>query len=143
MNVLFSPSLNSFYPEDMREDYEQAGTLPPDVVSVPYAVFAEFSLDAAPEGKTRAVGGDGLPVWAALPEPTNEQLIASADARKNELLYLAAMRMAPLEDASELDLATDDEVESLRQWKAYRIALSRISTQPGYPASIQWPEPPN
>ncbi|GAB1828755.1 tail fiber assembly protein [Achromobacter xylosoxidans] len=143
MNVLFSPSLNSFYPEDMRGDYEQAGTLPPDAVPVPYAIFAEFSLAAAPEGKIRAVGEDGSPVWAALPEPTDEQLIAAADARKNELLYIATMRMAPLEDALELNLATGDEVESLRQWKAYRIALSRISTQPEYPVSIQWPEPPN
>ncbi|MFY2037114.1 tail fiber assembly protein [Achromobacter xylosoxidans] len=143
MKVLFSPSENSFYPLDMRSDYEQAGTLPADVVAVPYEAFAEFSLGTAPDGKTRAVGDDGLPVWGDVPQPTYEQLAAATDARRDELLYVATMRIAPLEDAVELNLATAEEVDSLRQWKTYRISLSRISTQSGYPSSIQWPEPPN
>lgn len=53
------------------QTYEQAGTWPGDGVDVDEATFGEFSGDA-PEGKTRAAGGGGLPCWVDIPRRYNE-----------------------------------------------------------------------
>lgn len=54
-----------------------------------------------------------------------------------------------LQDAVRLYLATEAEAASLPlkqaeldAWCSYRVYLSRIETQPGYPASIEWPPAP-
>ena len=58
------------------------------------------------------------------------------------LLEDAALRIAPLQDAVDIDEATEDEIASLKDWKKYRVALNRIPDQPGYPQSIDWPAVP-
>ncbi|WP_283107522.1 tail fiber assembly protein [Pseudomonas entomophila] len=50
--------------------------------------------------------------------------------------------IAPLQDAVDLDDATDAEAALLKDWKRYRIALNRLPDQPGYPNTIDWPAPP-
>lgn len=50
--------------------------------------------------------------------------------------------MAPLQDAMDIDDATDAEVAALKAWKKYRVALNRLPEQPGYPIDIDWPAPP-
>lgn len=74
--------------------------------------------------------------------PTGEQLLQMAGAKRDEFLALAALRISPLQDAVDLDEATVQDVASLKQWKQYRIAVSRVSTQPGFPSTIQWPVTP-
>ena len=63
-------------------------------------------------------------------------------AKRDNLLALAAIRMAPLQDAVDLGKATDGDIAALTAWKLYRIDLGRLSDQPGYPADIEWPTPP-
>lgn len=65
-----------------------------------------------------------------------------AGVKKDELLKLAAIRIAPLQDAVDLDEATNEEVALLKKWKQYRIAVNRISQQTGYPDNIVWPTMP-
>ncbi|MFY0750205.1 tail fiber assembly protein [Pseudomonas sp. NFX5] len=82
------------------------------------------------------------------PEPialplTEEQAKASADLKRDELLAVAALRIAPLQDAIDLDLASQDDVERLNLWKRYRVAVNRISSAPGYPLDITWPVSPD
>ena len=50
--------------------------------------------------------------------------------------------IAPLQDAVDLDEATEPEAALLKEWKRYRVALNRLPEQPGYPTEIDWPAPP-
>lgn len=63
-----------------------------------------------------------------------------AEQRKIDLLNLAAAAIVPLQDAVDLDDATDGELASLTAWKKFRVALNRLdlSTAP----EITWPEVP-
>nr|DAF69908.1 MAG TPA: tail fiber assembly protein [Caudoviricetes sp.]DAF75169.1 MAG TPA: tail fiber assembly protein [Caudoviricetes sp.] len=82
------------------------------------------------------------------PEPvalplTEDQAKISADLKRDELLAVAALRIAPLQDAIDLDLASKDDIERLNLWKKYRVAVNRISSSPGYPLDIAWPVSPS
>lgn len=50
--------------------------------------------------------------------------------------------IAPLQDAVDLEDATDAELVMLKEWKRYRVALSRLPDQVGYPSEINWPVQP-
>jgi len=75
-----------------------------------------------------------------------EQAAASAlAAAKAELARLRAIAddaVSPLQDAVDLEMATDEETALLTAWKRYRVELSRVPSQEGYPASIEWPTAP-
>ena len=75
--------------------------------------------------------------WVEVVKPVAEDPNA---VKRDELLRLAALRIAPLQDAADLDMATGDEKTALTAWKKYRVLLSRvdISTAP----DISWPEQP-
>ncbi|WP_236708794.1 MULTISPECIES: tail fiber assembly protein [unclassified Pseudomonas] len=62
--------------------------------------------------------------------------------RRDELLQVAAIRIAPLLDAQELGKATDDELARLQAWRLYRVELNRLDKQAGFPSSIDWPVAP-
>jgi len=68
--------------------------------------------------------------------------LQAANAKRDDLLSVAALRIAPLQDAVDLDAATDADTTNLKLWKQYRVAVNRVSEQPGFPATIDWPAPP-
>lgn len=53
------------------------------------------------------------PEPVALP-PTPEQALAAANAQRDEQLTLAALRIAPLQDAVDLEDATTEDLASLK-----------------------------
>ena len=63
-------------------------------------------------------------------------------ARRDELLAVAALRIAPLQDAADLGKAPEAEAALLLSWKQYRVDLNRIEQQAGFPTVIDWPEIP-
>lgn len=69
-----------------------------------------------------------------------EQLIAEAEQQKQILLSEASEAIAPLQDAVDLDIATDEEIAKLKAWKTYRVFLNRVDTS--IAPSIEWPEKP-
>ena len=71
--------------------------------------------------------------------PTPNEILAAVKVERDRLLALAAIRIAPLQDAVELDESTADEVSLLKVWKQYRVALNRIDQQAGFPIEIDWP----
>lgn len=75
-------------------------------------------------------------------QQATEQLLANVQAETARLRAIADTTIAPLQDAVELDEATETEAAMLREWKRYRIALNRITDQAGYPSDIEWPLQP-
>ncbi|PAA08974.1 hypothetical protein CJU78_09455 [Pseudomonas fragi] len=74
---------------------------------------------------------------------TPEQVKAATLGMRDELLGVATRRIAPLQDAIDLGEDTPADVENLKLWKQYRVALSRIDQQPGFPGTVAWPAAPN
>ena len=71
-----------------------------------------------------------------------EQLLATVVSEQAQRRAVADAAIAPLQDAVELDEATEAEAALLIAWKRYRVALSRLPDQEGYPNDIEWPAPP-
>lgn len=90
------------------------------------------------------------------PPPTADQVLAEARFKLDTLLGEAdvskaalASRISTLQDAIELGMATEAEVSELplcewqlTEWKRYRVFLGRVTSQPGFPAAIDWPIKP-
>lgn len=104
-----------------------------------------------PEGADAVLVGDGMTPYIglgyvngeferpALPQPTPAEILANNTATRDALLNQATQAIAPLQDAVDLDMATDAETALLKQWKQYRVAVNRIDlTQ----ASPVWPAAP-
>lgn len=80
--------------------------------------------------------------WIIAAQPTGDQLRQIVDAKRDELLMVAGLRIAPLQDAVDLGRATQRDSAMLLQWKQYRIDVNRVTLQSGYPVEIQWPAQP-
>lgn len=74
------------------------------------------------------------------PPVTKEQLTAEAEAKKQALIAEAATAIAPLQDAVDLDMATSEEDAKLKEWKEYRVMLTRVDTSTA--PDIIWPVKP-
>ncbi|MEN2427273.1 tail fiber assembly protein [Chromobacterium vaccinii] len=73
------------------------------------------------------------------------QRAAVASMTDVEIVALRARADAavvPLQDATELGIATPAEAALLTAWKRYRVELSRVPAQQGYPSDINWPQKP-
>ncbi|MEQ4659638.1 tail fiber assembly protein [Providencia manganoxydans] len=74
------------------------------------------------------------------PPVSRDQLIAEAEQQKQSLLAEANNAIAPLQDAVELGMATEDEAAALQEWKKYRVLLNRVDISMA--PDIDWPEKP-
>jgi len=52
----------------------------------------------------------------------------------------ASIQIQTLQDAVDLDIATDEEKSSLVEWKRYRVLLSRVDPETQPPE--EWPQQP-
>lgn len=83
--------------------------------------------------------GEGNPTIGDPPPLTAEQRIAEAEGLRDELLREAALRIEPLQDAVDLEVATEAEALRLKSWKTYRVALVRCDLAA---LPILWPTKP-
>lgn len=60
-----------------------------------------------------------------------------------QLRAIADYAITPLQDAVDIDEATEEDTVQLKAWKKYRVALNRVPEQAGYPKTIDWPAVPN
>lgn len=65
------------------------------------------------------------------------------DAQIQAELARANTAIIPLQDAVELDMATEEESTLYSQWRTYRVLINRIATQTGYPLNFEWPSSPD
>lgn len=143
MNVneyVYSPAENAFYPVDLREAYELAGNWPVDAIEIKNSVYAEFAAKTPPEGKQRAAGKNGRPVWVVTPAPDAETLVAIAEDERKRMMASVGGRIDWLSAAqADGDISKEEEVE-LAALRAYRTALRRLDLS-GAP-KIKWPGVP-
>ncbi|UKL15100.1 tail fiber assembly protein [Elizabethkingia phage EKP1] len=139
-SVYFSPSLLSFIPARWKDDGTYTTeTWPADAVMVTDEVAQTFWKQTPPDGKQLGAV-DGEPAWVDVPPPTQEQLVATAEQQKVSLRATADRAIAPLQDAVDLDMATDDEKAALTAWRKYRVLLNRVDTTKA--PDITWPDQP-
>ncbi|EPM9218648.1 tail fiber assembly protein [Salmonella enterica subsp. enterica serovar Newport] len=63
--------------------------------------------------------------------------LRQAEETKSRLLQIASEKIAPLQDAVDLDEATNKEKASLLAWRKYRVQVNRVDT-----LKPAWPEKP-
>lgn len=138
---MYSAENNAFIPKQFVDDYVAAGWDLDSLKDVSDDIYNEFRSDK--EGFTRAVGDDDLPLWVPLPPPVppaREELIQQTDAQKQSLMAEAGEKISVLQDAVDLEMTTPGEESALKEWKIYRVLLSRVDTSLG--AGVVWPTPP-
>ncbi|HDW3140734.1 TPA: tail fiber assembly protein [Escherichia fergusonii] len=100
----------------------ELGALPPDVTTI------------SPTGNYQKWNGNA---WVDDVDAERVALINEAESQKKELLRHASEIIATLQDAVDLDMATDEEKLRLNEWKKYRVLLNRI--RPENAPDIEWP----
>ncbi|EFG3452654.1 tail fiber assembly protein [Escherichia coli] len=102
---------------------------------------AEVNAIDVPEG----LSNNGTWIWkdgSIIPrEYKKEELIEKAESLKRNLIANASTKIAPLQDAVDIEDATPEEVILLKLWKQYRVALNRIDVL--LAPDINWPEAPD
>ena len=153
--MLFSESNQAFYLPDANYGVD----LPLDVVEISADEYRDFYLSINNEcrvytkNKTFEVS-DKRPsryhTWdcSSLSWVITEgsralmdsDLISSNINKKQNLMAIASTTMAPLQDAVDIGIATDDEKTTLDKWKNYRVALNRLSVTSAN--IVDWPAIP-
>lgn len=138
---IYSAKNNAFYPVNMMADYVAAGSWPDDGKEVTTDCFLEFT-SVAHADKYRVAGDDGLPAWEQVPAPTQEQLVAIANAEKMRLIGLANanINIKQWPGKAAIGRLKGDELAQYNLWLDYLDALDKVdsSTSP----NIDWPVPP-
>ncbi|EHM1529086.1 tail fiber assembly protein [Salmonella enterica subsp. enterica serovar Typhimurium] len=98
------------------------GPLPENVTSV------------SPDGEYQKWNGKA---WVKDEVAETAARLREAEGTKSRLLQTAAEKIAPLQDAVDLEIATDDEKVQLDEWKKYRVLVSRVDT-----TNPDWPDVP-
>ncbi|EFR0339337.1 tail fiber assembly protein [Salmonella enterica] len=98
------------------------GPLPENVTSV------------SPDGEYQKWDGKA---WVKDEAAETAARLREAEGTKSRLLQMAAEKIAPLQDAVDLEIATDDEKARLDEWKKYRVRVNRVDT-----SNPAWPEKP-
>lgn len=71
---------------------------------------------------------------------TLAEQVEQAENKKSQLMAEANQKITPLQDAVDLGMATEAEVNSLTTWRTYRVLLSRVDTSTA--PDVVWPEMP-
>ncbi|MEL9177733.1 tail fiber assembly protein, partial [Escherichia coli] len=66
--------------------------------------------------------------------------VSIAENTKSSLMNDVSIKISTLQDAVDMDIATDEEIEMLTKLKRYRVLLNRVDTS--VDADISWPEMP-
>lgn len=125
--MYFSPSLLTFFPTKFADDAYEIDD-------------ATYFAVLHGQTTTKVIGADanGRPVLVDKPLD-DAQILAANTATRGKLLAAAALAIAPLQDASDLQIATDAEIALLTQWKQYRVDVSRVDLTASAP---DWPATP-
>lgn len=119
----------------------------PDASPMDFGKEVSYAEMPDVEGNSPSIGWayDGKVYYA--PPLTEEEIadknslkIANNIAMKSHLIAHATIAIAPLQDAVDLEEATEKEIAALKSWKQYRVAVNRVEANA--PEDIKWPEQP-
>lgn len=118
--------------------------LPPEseLVDVTFEEHQEIQKKLATTLSVLSSDKNGRPITVPAPGQTPEQILSGALLQRDRLIGVASTRIAPLQDAVDLDDATPEDVSLLKKWKQYRVAVNRVPEQEGFPTQITWPPEP-
>ncbi|EAU0327566.1 tail fiber assembly protein [Salmonella enterica] len=102
----------------------EPGPLPENVTSV------------SPGGEYQKWDGKAK-VWVKDEAAEIAAQLREAEETKSRFLQMASEKIAPLQDAVDLGIATDDEKAQLDEWKKYRVLVNRV-----YTTNPDWPDVP-
>ncbi|HHA2219026.1 TPA: tail fiber assembly protein [Enterobacter bugandensis] len=122
----------------LSADELKGNDIPADLIPVSEEEHAALFLGQE-RGKYINHTPDG-PVLVDQPDYSPEELIALAERKKSSMMQVANDAISPLQDAVDLDMASDEEKAALLEWKTYRVLLSRVKPEKG--PDITWPTPP-
>lgn len=113
---------------DVREIFH------PDILLIPVTEAPEVGSSASESGGN----------WSFMPPQPQvlslAEIVAQNERTREYLLETATLAIAPLQDAVDLDDASDIDLASLKKWKQYRVSVSRIDLTKETPG---WPDPPH
>lgn len=140
MNKYFSNEENSFYLEETVRVYEAQGIpVPSDLVKITDSEYEKFMV--SPDRKTPRFNlNRNCMEWVDIAPPSKEESVDNADSLKSRLMSVATQAILPLQDAVDLEMATEKESTLLTEWKKYRVLLSRVDVNNA--PDIEWPETP-
>lgn len=115
---------------------EITSTVPDSAVEISDEQYATL-IAGQENGKIISVDENGFPRLVEPPQPTQAELIASAEAKKVELRANADSEIEWRQDAVDAEIATEEETAALADWKKYRVSLMRVDT-----TKPVWPTPP-
>ena len=78
--------------------------------------------------------------WVTDAEAQKTSLVAEVESEKSQRLNEAEQQILIFERKVRLGMATDEEIEHLKQWEIYSIKLSDIDTS--LALDIEWPQRP-
>ncbi|CCP02979.1 putative tail fiber assembly protein [Erwinia amylovora Ea644] len=128
MNFKYSPSTNGFY----GSDFDYGDNMPKDAFDITVEHY-NYLMNGQSNGKIITPSGSELPI---LTDPVVDY-ISEADVRKKTLMDEISQKISVLQDAVELDMATEEEKDRLLEWKKYRVRLNRVYTSKA--PDIEWP----
>ena len=133
----WSAKENGFYPESMKELYENSPDgWPEDAVEISEELYNSL-LEGQSRGKVIASGRDGKPL---LSDPVIDHT-AMAEAEKSRLGSKAEEMILPLQRAVKYGIASEEEMARLKEWEIFSVELSRVDTS--LAPEKEGPEPPS
>lgn len=113
MTLLWSANNNAFFPLDMVETYKSAGWVLDDAVEATESMMEFYG--AAPVGKIRGVGPEGMPTWKDIPQPSDDEkkrreLLDLSNEYKSDIQELNAAWLAAAVNDGENEISKKDIV---------------------------------
>lgn len=150
MTIYYSPSLKGFY--DTNVNITEPG---PDFIEISYEDYI-YLLNGETSEKMIGLDSNGKPALIDKPAPTGEELERLQKNKLQTSNQTAASqksaltnRIGVINDAIEFGEATVEEVAELpvrntqlTAWKRYAVLLGRVTAQPGWYESVDWPVQP-
>ncbi|AVL11878.1 hypothetical protein C6C13_25105 [Escherichia coli] len=101
------------------------------------AALKDIQEEMTPIGEYQKWNGTA---WVKDTEAEKLFRIREAEETKKSLMQVASEHIAPLQDAADLEIATEEETSLLEAWKKYRVLLNRVDTSTA--PDIEWPTSP-
>ena len=97
-----------------------------------------MTREAPPDATHKLVNGE----WEQCPDKVAAAKKAEMDMAVAAGMAAANQRIAVLQDAVDLELATPEEEAALKSWRRYRVLLARVQSDAKYP-DVKLPQRPD